>query len=113
MTTPQAAAVQVTKRGAEMFKKLNVPIVGIVENMSTVKCPSCSKEVKLFGDGVKSLAETLNIDIIARVPLEQEISERGDAGTPIVFSKSNSLERKVYLSLAKNVSQFLSKKVEV
>lgn len=56
VTTPQKAAVQVTRRGGSMLQKLSVPIIGIVENMSFFQCPKCSHEVSLFGDNTKDLA---------------------------------------------------------
>lgn len=57
VTTPQQASLQVVRRGITMLKKLNVPIVGIVQNMSNIICPSCNKNVSLFGNGTKQLAD--------------------------------------------------------
>lgn len=59
VTTPQNAALQVARRGAAMFQKMNVPLAGIVENMSGVTCPKCSHEVQLFGNGTEDLAKEL------------------------------------------------------
>ena len=61
VTTPQKAAVDVTRRGALMYQKLNVPLIGIVENMSSIICPKCSHEVSLFKDGSLNLAWELGI----------------------------------------------------
>jgi len=59
ITTPQKVALEVTRRGANMFKKLNIPVAGIVENMSSVMCPKCKTEVPLFGNDTLSLAKEL------------------------------------------------------
>lgn len=62
VTTPQKAALDVTRRGANMFKSLNVPIIGIVENMSSVTCPKCNSEISLYGPGTKTMAKELGIN---------------------------------------------------
>lgn len=59
VTTPQKVALEVTRRGANMFKKLDIPVAGIVENMSTVTCPECMTEVSLFGNDTMALAKEL------------------------------------------------------
>lgn len=59
VTTPQKVALEVTRRGANMFKKLDIPVAGIVENMSSVTCPRCMTEVPLFGNATLSLAKEL------------------------------------------------------
>lgn len=61
VTTPQKAALNVTRRGAAMFKKLNVGIPGVVENMSNIVCPNCSHDMKLFGSGTDQLCDELGI----------------------------------------------------
>lgn len=64
VTTPQKAALEVTRRGANMFKQLNIPIAGIVENMSSVICPKCNNEISLYKSGVTMMAEELGINFI-------------------------------------------------
>lgn len=59
MTTPQTAALQVTQRGANMFKKLNIPILGIIQNMSSVECPKCHNEVRLNSESADLLVQNL------------------------------------------------------
>lgn len=59
VTTPQKVALEVARRGANMFKKLNIPIAGIVENMSTITCPNCMSEVSLFGNAMSLVAKEL------------------------------------------------------
>lgn len=64
VTTPQKAALEVTRRGASMFKKLDVPVIGIVDNMSTITCPKCMTEMSLFGNATTSLAKELGNEIV-------------------------------------------------
>lgn len=61
VTTPQQAALQVVRRGITMLKKLNIPIVGIIENMSSVTCPNCKTSISLFGSGTHQLAKQQGI----------------------------------------------------
>lgn len=113
VTTPQSAALQVTKRGAMMFKKLNVPLIGIIENMSSVKCTSCSADIKIFGGGTKDLAKDLGCDVLVSFPLNQEISDTTDKGVPIVIENTESHDSQLYKNLAQSVVNFLKNKTEV
>lgn len=107
MTTPQTAALQVTERGGVMYQKLKVPIVGIVENMSSVKCPSCSQNIGLFGSGAEKLASGLSTSILGRLPLKVDISTAGDEGVPVVIAKPDSEETSVYKEIATKLILFL------
>lgn len=64
ITTPQTTALEVTRRGANIFKHLNIPIIGIVENMSSVICPQCNNEIILYNDGTRMIAEELGIKVM-------------------------------------------------
>ncbi|XP_011314142.1 iron-sulfur protein NUBPL [Fopius arisanus] len=107
VTTPQKASSDVARRGAKMFQKLNVPIVGLVENMSTISCPQCHHDVPLFGEGTEALALELGINLLQKFPLHESITKSGDAGKPLVLSQSNSPQSKLYKSLAQDVIDFL------
>jgi ATP-binding protein involved in chromosome partitioning len=109
ISTPQPAALQVTKRGAVMYRKLGVPIIGLVENMSSVTCPSCLNSVKIFGEGTKSLAAEIDSAIIQSFPLDQTISCSTDKGRPIVIEQPNSPQTKSYIDLGNQVVAFLEK----
>ncbi|XP_053987008.1 iron-sulfur protein NUBPL isoform X1 [Hylaeus volcanicus] len=108
VTTPQKAAVEVTRRGASMFKKLNIPIAGIVENMSSVTCPKCSNQIALYNGGVKMMAEELGVQILQTVPLSENIAESCEVGKPIVLSAPNNVQAIAYKDLAKRVISFLA-----
>lgn len=114
VTTPQVVAVEVAKRGAVMYNKLKVPVIGIVENMSSVKCPSCSINIQLFGNGaVKKFADSFQIKILARVPLEKEINESSDVGVPVAVQGLNSIVGGIYGKLARDIIDFCANKVNV
>ncbi|XP_066252417.1 iron-sulfur cluster transfer protein NUBPL [Euwallacea similis] len=107
VTIPQSAALEVTKRGAVMYKKLNIPIIGLVENMSIVKCPSCLKDISVFGEGAQVLADELNIELLEKLPLEPSISAAGNKGVPVVLDLNND-QAVPFKNLAKKIVNFLS-----
>lgn len=107
VTTPQSASIQVTKRGAIMYKKLSVPIIGIVENMSSVTCPSCSTQIKIFGDGTLKLSKEIGASILQTFPLREEISTYTNKGVPIVVGSPDSQETESFLNLSKQIVNYL------
>jgi len=108
VTTPQKVALEVTRRGANMFKKLNIPIAGIVENMSSVTCPKCMTEVSIFGNATISLAKELDVNILQKIPIHESIAESSDSGKPIVLAAPKSKQAEAYKELAKHVVTFLN-----
>ena len=89
VTTPQKAAVDVARRGARMFEKVNVPILGVVENMSYLENPANGNKEFLFGmGGGQQTADDLHTELLGMVPLNQEVREGGDHGIPVVISNS-------------------------
>ena len=86
VTTPQTVALEDAIRGGEMFLKVDVPLVGVVENMSYFQCPDCEDRVGRFGDGGGDrLASHFNIPLLGSLPIAQAIREGGDNGRPIVL----------------------------
>uniref|UniRef100_A0A1Y1KDQ3 Iron-sulfur protein NUBPL n=1 Tax=Photinus pyralis TaxID=7054 RepID=A0A1Y1KDQ3_PHOPY len=108
VTTPQIAALNVTRRGAVMFQKLKVPIVGIIENMSYIKCPACSNKVHIFGSATQSIAEEFGISIMAHIPLKQKITDSMDKGVPIVISDPLSTEAEAYKNVGNSLIKFVN-----
>ncbi|XP_050293313.1 iron-sulfur protein NUBPL [Anthonomus grandis grandis] len=106
VTSPQTAALQVTKRGAVMYNRLKIPLIGLVENMCSVVCPSCSNNIRVFGDGTRKLAEDLNIDILESFPLNSDIADGGDKGVPIVLDEGNR-QSGLYRNVAQKVVEYL------
>ena len=94
-----------------MFKTVGIPVVGLVENMNAFTCGKCGDETKIFGGGNKSrdLADQLEVSYLGGVPLEPQIMQMADEGTPIVVKHPDSLSTKSYLKLSKGLLEFLLK----
>uniref|UniRef100_A0A7N4NKY4 Iron-sulfur cluster transfer protein NUBPL n=1 Tax=Sarcophilus harrisii TaxID=9305 RepID=A0A7N4NKY4_SARHA len=93
VSTPQDIALMDAHKGAEMFRKVHVPVLGLIQNMSVFQCPKCKHETHIFGaDGAKKLAKTLGLDVLGDIPLHLNIRETSDSGQPIVFSQPQSNE---------------------
>lgn len=108
VSTPQDVALLDARRGAEMFRKVNVPVLGLVQNMSVFQCPNCNHQTHIFGsDGARQLADTLGVQFLGDVPLHLNIRESSDRGRPVVVSSPDSPEAAAYRSLASAVIQRL------
>jgi ATP-binding protein involved in chromosome partitioning len=91
VTTPQEVSVGDALRGAKMFQRVGVPVIGIVENMSWLECPHCGKPTALFGSGGgQRLADELELPLLGQIPLAPNVTQGGDAGTPIVIADPRS-----------------------
>ncbi len=101
VTTPQDVALADARKGVAMFRKVNVPILGIVENMSYFRCPHCSERTEIFGHGGGRLkAEQLGVPCLGEVPLHPSIREASDAGNPVVVDDPESPRSKVFWEIA-------------
>lgn len=104
VTTPQDVALLDARKGIEMFRKVGVPILGIVENMSTHVCTNCGHEEPVFGTGGgERLSAEYGVDVLGRLPLALAIREQTDSGHPVVASDSTGPLAQAYLDLARNV----------
>lgn len=101
VTTPQNVALLDAQKGIEMFNKVGVPILGVVENMATHICSNCGHEEAVFGfGGGERLAQSYGVEVIGRLPLDIQIRERTDKGDPVVASDSDSPAAEAYKVLA-------------
>ena len=101
VTTPQHVALDDSRRSLDMFKKLHIPISGIIENMSGFVCPSCDTESDIFGKGTcDDLAKEYGTQVIGHIPIEPAIREGGDEGKPITYFHPESVTAKRYLKAA-------------
>ncbi|MEP7065455.1 MAG: Mrp/NBP35 family ATP-binding protein [Gemmatimonadota bacterium] len=100
VTTPQPVSTGDALRGAKMFERVNVPVIGIVENMSYLLCAHCGKPTPLFGSGGgRALADELNVPLLGEIPLETAVREGGDNGTPIVLARPDSAAARALSSI--------------
>lgn len=111
VSTPQDVALLDTVKGIEMFKKVNVPILGMVQNMSYHICPNCNTKSHIFGqDGVHRKAKEMGIQVLADVPLHVDVCTTSDSGRPITLSQPTSMHAQVYRTLASTVTDILKRK---
>jgi ATP-binding protein involved in chromosome partitioning len=104
VSTPQDLALIDARKGLAMFQKTQVPVLGIVENMSTFVCPHCGHESHIFGHGgARETARRLAVPFLGEIPLVPSIRETSDGGTPIVAIKPDSAEAKAFLAIAEKI----------
>lgn len=109
VTTPQDIALLDAKKGLKMFEKVSIPILGIVENMSTHICSSCGHEEHIFGDGggVRMAADA-GVRLLGALPLEMSIRLQADSGKPTVVADPDSRTTEIYRSIARKTAAHLS-----
>ena len=104
VSTPQDLALIDARRGVAMFKRVNVPVLGVVENMSYFLCPSCGTRSDIFSHGgAKKEAERLGVPFLGEVPLHMTIREKSDAGLPVVATEPDGPHAKIYREIAARV----------
>ena len=104
VSTPQDLALIDARKGLNMFRKVNVPLLGIVENMSHFICPDCNSKHDIFGNGgAKDEAAAIGVPFLGEVPLEMDIRATSDAGTPIVASQPDGPHAHHYMHIAEGV----------
>ncbi|KAM9970996.1 hypothetical protein ACTFIR_002861 [Dictyostelium discoideum] len=110
VSTPQDVALADVVRGVNMFKKVEVPILGLVENMSYFNCPHCNESTHIFGnEGAKNTAKKMGINFLGDVPIHLQIRETSDSGKPITVTQPDSPQAKNY----KNISKEIIKQLEI
>jgi ATP-binding protein involved in chromosome partitioning len=104
VSTPQDVALLDVRKALDMFKKTDVPVIGLIENMSTYICSSCGHEEHIFGHGgAKDEAAKLGIPFLGEVPLDIEIRLSGDSGAPIVAAKPNLPQARAFIDIAERL----------
>jgi ATP-binding protein involved in chromosome partitioning len=112
VSTPQDLALIDARRGIAMFKRVDVPVLGIVENMSYFICPHCGERSDIFGHGgAKHEAERLGVPFLGAVPLDLVIRETSDAGRPVVAIDPDGTHAAAYRAIAEKVWASVSERV--
>lgn len=110
VSTPNDVALVTAKRGLVMFEKMNVPILGLIENMSFFVCPHCSKESEIFTKGLaEEEAAKLGVACLGRIPLEPLIAASGEKGVPVVTLDPSSATAAAFISAAEQLAQSIAK----
>jgi len=108
VSTPQDIALLDARKGLNMFRKVEVPVVGIIENMSYFACPNCGHRSEVFSHGgAHREADRLGVDFLGEIPLDIEIRETSDGGKPVVVSRPDSENAKVFRQIAERIWQKL------
>ena len=109
VSTPQVVALDDVRRGVAMFKKVNVPVLGVIENMAYFIPPDMpEKKYYIFGDGgAKHLAKEMDVPVLGEIPIEQTIREAGDNGLPIVLADNSSFSARAFIGATENMKQQL------
>ncbi len=108
VSTPQDLALIDARKGLAMFRKVDVPIMGIIENMSTFHCPHCGEESHIFGHGgAADTARELGCDFLGGIPLHMSVREHADGGDPLVAAEPDNPVSKAYQAIAAQISQKL------
>ena len=109
VTTPQKVSLADSRRAVAMYKKLNIPTLGIVENMSYFICPSCQHESDIFGkSGGQMMAEELNVPFLGSIPIYQPIREGGDSGVPLLISEPDAPAARAIVDVAARAAAQIS-----
>jgi ATP-binding protein involved in chromosome partitioning len=109
VTTPQEIAMNVAVKAIGMFNKLNVPIIGVIENMSYLQCPHCQESIHIFGKGGgHRVSEKFNVPFVGEIPLHTQIMEGSDTGKPITLSEPGSIQANAFTNMAKTVAGRIS-----
>jgi ATP-binding protein involved in chromosome partitioning len=109
VTTPQDVALNIARKGLRMFQHVNVPIIGLIENMSGFVCSKCGTRHDLFGkDGGQRTAKELGVPFLGSIPIDPQVVASGDEGHPLLLSKPDNPASQAYVAVAKNMAAQLS-----
>jgi len=109
VTTPQVVSLADTRRAVAMYRKLNIPAIGLIENMSYFVCPGCGHESDIFGKGGgERLAEEMSVPFLGSIPLHEPIRAGGDSGVPIIESDPDCPSSRAIIAAADRVAQQVS-----
>jgi ATP-binding protein involved in chromosome partitioning len=105
VTTPQSVSLEDATKAVVMFEKLQVPVFGVIENMSYFLCPHCGERTDVFGHGgAQTAADELKLDFLGEIPLDTRLRESGDSGAPMVSSDLESPVSQAFMEIAKRVA---------
>jgi ATP-binding protein involved in chromosome partitioning len=104
VSTPQDIALIDARRGIAMFEKVNIPLLGLIENMSAFCCPTCQQVTPIFGHGgARQEAERRGIPFLGEIPLDMNIRQTSDDGRPIVATEPESVHARHYIEIAQDL----------
>ena len=109
VTIPSEVSQEVVKKAVTFSRKLNVPIIGIVENMSGFVCPECGAEYDIFGSGGgQKIAKDLGVPFLGKIPIDPQICEDSDRGTPFILEHRDLKSTKAFMEIVEKIKEFLN-----
>ncbi|MFW6121854.1 MAG: P-loop NTPase, partial [Petrotogales bacterium] len=111
VTTPQEVALLSVRKSINFVKKMNMPVVGIIENMSGFKCPHCNKEINIFktGGGLKA-SKDFQVPFLGKVPIDPKIVMTGDSGEPFLVKNASTDAGKAFTKIVEKIEEIVNKK---
>ncbi len=111
VTMPSELSSSIVKKAITFAQRLNMPIIGVVENMSGFICPHCKEKIEIFrSGGGKKMAQEMDVAFLGSIPIDPEVGVDSDKGTPFVYSHKDSAAAKAFVEIVKNVESYLRKK---
>ena len=113
VTIPSEVSEEVVKKAVSFSRKMGIPVIGIVENMSGFTCPKCGEKINILGaGGGKRLADDLDVPFLGQIPIDPEICQEADKGIPFVVEHTHSPAAKAFKKIVTNVENFLDAEKE-
>jgi ATP-binding protein involved in chromosome partitioning len=110
VTMPSVLSSSIVKKAITFAQRLNMPIIGVVENMSGFVCPHCNEKIEIFqSGGGKKMAQEMEVTFLGSIPIDPKVGVDSDKGTPFVLSDKDSAAAKAFMEIVKNVDAFLKK----
>ena len=111
VTMPSELSSSIVKKAITFAQRLNMPIIGVVENMSGFVCPHCNEKIEIFqSGGGKKMAQEMDVAFLGSIPIDPKVGVDSDKGTPFVLSHKDSAATKAFREIVKNVDEYLKKK---
>ncbi len=111
VTMPSGLSSSIVKKAITFAQRLNMPIIGVVENMSGFVCPHCNEKIEIFqSGGGKKMAQEMDVAFLGSIPIDPKVGEDSDKGTPFVFAHKDSAATKAFMEIVKNVDLYMKNK---
>jgi ATP-binding protein involved in chromosome partitioning len=111
VTIPSEVSQDVVKKAVTFAKQMNIPVIGIIENMSGFTCPNCGTETNIFKfGGGENISKDFNVPFLGRLPVDPKICEDSDKGIPFITEHENSSSSKTFLQIVERIENFLNQK---
>src|SRR5450756_699554 len=110
VTMPSELSISIVKKAITFAQRLNMPIIGVVENMSGFVCPGCGEKIEIFkSGGGKKMAQEAGVPFLGSIPIDPKVGVDSDKGTPFVFSHKDSAAAKAFMEIVKNVAEYVNR----